>query len=324
MCKLFSLSTGLFICMLACQPPKDARRNFVEAGTEQVDPTKIYSLIGEELPEKQLSQVDKVAFQENLEIAKAVYESSPDSLDAIIWYGRRLAYLGSYIEAIKVYSDGLKLYPDAYQLYRHRGHRYITTRQLSKAIDDFELAAYYSLNQENRIEPDGKPNRLNQPISNDKFNIWYHFGLAYYLRGRYDKALSAYTKCEEFCDNNDLKVAVNYWQYLTYLKLGNAELAQALLDSVEVDQELVENRSYHDLLMLFKKEKSIEALQMKLPELESGLDPTYGYGMGIFYRMEAENEKANEVFLRVAASQKWDAFGYIAAEAELKTIFPVP
>jgi len=44
----------------------------------------------------------------------------------------------------------------------------------------------------NQIEPDGLPNAKNIPISTLKGNIWYHLGLAYYLKGDFENALWAY------------------------------------------------------------------------------------------------------------------------------------
>ena len=319
-----TLIVTFIIFSISCQPPERSERKVYAVPEEAKDPDKIYNLMDEELPEKVLSEKQQALFESNLEDARQSYTSTPDSLEAIIWYGRRLAYLGRYLEAIKVYSDGLRIFPDSYRLYRHRGHRYITTRQLEKAIKDYELAAYYSRGTENQIEPDGLPNKLNQPLSNDQFNIWYHFGLAYYLSGRYDKALSAYNKCQEVSDNDDLKVATTYWQYLTYKKLGNNELASASLNGVSSQMQLIENTDYHDLLLLFKGEKNGEELIQSATKKDGMINPTLAYGIASNYQHTGELDKANELFLRTIESPQWDAFGYIAAEAELKTIFPVP
>lgn len=312
------------ILVFSCQPSSQSTSKPIPVTEEAKDPDKIYNLMNEELPEKSLTNNQRTLYETNLAKAKEAFDTKPDSLEAIIWYGRRLAYLGNYLEAIQVYSDGLRLYPDSYHLLRHRGHRYITTRQLSKAIKDYELAAYYSLNVENQIEPDGLPNKLNQPLGNDKFNIWYHFGLAYYLSGRYDKALSAYNKCQEFSDNNDLKVATTYWQYLTYMKLGNKELAIGLTESISSDMEIIENDPYKDLLLLFKGDVKPDELLAKASNEEGILNPTIAYGIASNYQHRGNIDKANELFLRIMESPQWDAFGYLAAEAELKTIFPVP
>ena len=60
---------------------------------------------------------------------QANFEVNPDSLDYIIWFGRRLAYLYHYKDAIRVYTEGLATHPDSYRLLRHRGHRYISIRK---------------------------------------------------------------------------------------------------------------------------------------------------------------------------------------------------
>ncbi|WP_179213367.1 tetratricopeptide repeat protein [Ekhidna lutea] len=280
--------------------------------------------MGEELSPIQVSEEARVVYDSNLRIAKRNFEANPDSLELIIWYGRRLAYLGKYLEAIEAYTQGLQKFPTSHKLRRHRGHRYITTRQLDKAVDDFEMAAFYSVNAENAIEPDGLPNRINQPLSNDKFNIWYHYGLAHYLNGRFDKAISAYRKCMEFSDNNDLLTATSYWLFMTYKKIGNAELADELLKPISNDMKIIENDAYLDLLLLFKGEKSAENLIQKAFPENGNIDPTLGYGIGNWYQQRGNTEKANEIFLKILDSPSWASFGYIAAEAELTTAFPVP
>jgi len=316
----------LSIIIAGCQPGSNrAGAEQSEMPAAQVkDPTKIYNLMGEELPQKQLKEDTQAKFEKNLRAARANFEANPDSLELIIWYGRRLAYLGRYLEAIEVYTAGLEKFPTSYKLRRHRGHRYITTRQLDKAISDFEMAAFYSLNAKNATEPDGLPNRLNKPLGNDKFNIWYHYGLAHYLNGRYDKAISAYKKCMEFSDNGDLLTATSYWLYMTYRKIGNKELADQVLSSINKNMQVIENDAYLDLLLLFKGEKKAEDLyKVAFPE-DGDIDPTLGYGIGNWYQQQGKTEKANEVFLKILDSPSWDAFGYIAAEAELTTAFPVP
>lgn len=314
----------LILLIVGCQAPQNRAVVTSPESAVEKDPNKIYSFMNQELPPKSIPDATRVNHEKKLETARNNVNSNPDSLDLIIWYGRRLAYLGNYLESIQVYSDGLVMYPSSYRLRRHRGHRYITTRQIEKAIQDYEMAAYYSINVENQIEPDGLPNKLNKPLGNDKFNIWYHFGLAYYLNGRYDKALSAYTKCMEFSDNDDLRAATSYWKYLTYKKLGNMELANELLNSISSKMIMVENDPYLDLLLLFKGEKQSDELIKEATDDQGQLNPTLAYGIGSYFQHQGRFDKANEIFLKTVESPNWDAFGYIAAEAELKTIFPVP
>lgn len=314
------------LLFLQCQQGNNsaAAESSTAVAVSEKDPLKVYNLMGEELPAKELTADAKQKLESNLLEAQNNYNSFPDSLELIIWYGRRLAYLGRYLDAIDVYTSGLEKFPTSYTLRRHRGHRYISTRQLTKAIEDFEMAAYYSLNAPNAIEPDGIPNKLNKPLGNDKFNIWYHYGLAHYLSGRYDKAISAYKKCIEFSDNDDLLAATSYWLYMTYMKIGNPELAKSILEPITNKMVMVENDAYLDLLLLFKGEKSAEDLMKQAFPEGGAIDPTMGYGIGNWYQQQGNIDRANEIFLKILESPRWDAFGFIAAEAELTAAFPVP
>lgn len=315
----------LVLTLFSCQTPnREASKVRNLAISEEKPINKIVSFLGEDLIGKELSNEAREKYEKNLQEAKERLDLNPDSLELIIWYGRRLAYLGRYLESIQVYTDGLNKYPLSYKLRRHRGHRYITTRQISKAVDDYELAAFHSTNATNAIEPDGLPNKLNKPLGNDFFNIWYHFGLAHYLDGRYDKAISAYIQCMKVSDNNDLLVATSYWLYMCYKKVGNVEMADNLLNPINAKIRLIENDAYLDLLLLFKGEYNAEKMLEKATSKDGILNPTLAYGIGNWYQQHGNTDKANGIFLQIMESPNWDSFGFIAAERELTSAFPVP
>ena len=92
---------------------------------------------------------------------KEAFEADEKDLEKIIWHGRFTAYLGNYREAISVYSKAIEMYPDEARLYRHRGHRYITLREIDKAIIDLSRAASLIEGKENQVEEDGMPNSQN-------------------------------------------------------------------------------------------------------------------------------------------------------------------
>ena len=244
----FSLVFLIIALLVACQTQtQETRRPQVRT----IEADSITSFLGSELLPKDFPDGTRSKYEKQLDEAKANYDTYPDSVELIIWYGRRLAYLGKYLEAIKVYSEGIAKYPTSHRLRRHRGHRFITIRQIDKAIADFELAAFNSTNIENRIEPDGLPNKIRRPISNDKFNIYYHFGLAHYLNGRFDKAVSAYKKCMEFSDNSDLVIATTYWLYLSARRIGNDDLANEILGKISSRMKVIENYDYNGSTTIF-------------------------------------------------------------------------
>ena len=78
---------------------------------------------------------------EDIEAARADYESDPDDADAIIWLGRRIGYTGRYRDAIEVFSEGIFKHLDDARMYRHRGHRWISVREFDRAIEDLSHAA---------------------------------------------------------------------------------------------------------------------------------------------------------------------------------------
>jgi hypothetical protein len=54
---------------------------------------------------------------------------------------------------------------------------------------------------------------------------------------------------------------------------------------------------------------------------EEGLDPsTLGYGVGNWNLYNGRREEAVRAFRQVLAGDQWSAFGYIAAEADLKRL----
>ncbi|HEY0810658.1 MAG TPA: tetratricopeptide repeat protein, partial [Longimicrobiales bacterium] len=158
--------------------------------------------------------------EENLARAQAEFARDTTNADAIIWLGRRHAYLGHYQEAIDVYTRGVSLHPQDARMYRHRGHRYITLRQFDNAIRDFDTAAQLIKGKPDEIEPDGAPNKYNIPTSTLQSNIWYHLALAHYLKHDFEAALPAWLEAMKVSTNDDMKVATADWLYMTYRRLG--------------------------------------------------------------------------------------------------------
>ncbi len=284
----------------------------------------ILSVQGQPFPPKAFEGGQKQRRIQQLAAARQKYEGQPDSIEYIIWYGRRLGYLGRYLEAIEVYSQGLVQHPESFKLLRHRGEAYITVRNFDAAKSDLEKAAFFSRNAPNEIEPDGLPNRLNRPLTNTKFNIWYHLGLTYYLKGNFDQAISAYKKCLEASDNDDLIVATSTWLYRTYVKIGNTEEALAILNPIDSNMRLIENRPYLNILMLFKNELTPERIYEIAIRRDNSLDPTVGYGLGNWYVLQGQVETASETFDQVLAGTSWDSFGYIASEVERANLTTAP
>jgi len=249
-----------------------------------------------------------------LDKAKKDYQEEPGNIDNIIWYGRRTAYAGDYREAIRIYSRGIKIFPDDARLYRHRGHRYISIRELKRAITDFEKAAELIQGQEDEVEPDGMPNALNIPVSTLHTNIWYHLGLAYYLNNDMENALVVYRKGIEAYVNDDNIVSLTHWLYMTLRRLDRDDEAHMALIPIHADMNIIENMTYHQLCLFYKGEIPLESLTD--PDFSNIMNDAVAYGIGSWFLYNGQEDWAKTVFEKILEGEIWASFGYIAAEAD--------
>ena len=261
-------------------------------------------------------------FETKLDDAWLLFAKDSKSAENIIWLGRRTAYLGRYKDAITIYTQGIHQFPSDARLYRHRGHRFITLRCFDAAISDFEKAARLIKGKRDAIEPDGLPNARNIPTSTLQSNIWYHLGLAYYLKGDFVRALAAYREAEKVSKNPDMLVATTNWLYMTLRRLGREEEARKTLITINDDLDIIENADYYKLIGIYKgKLKPADLWPEGTQNSNTLTNATIGYGVGNWFLYNGQRAEAERLFRQVTAGNQWSSFGYIAAEAELKREF---
>ena len=281
------------------------------------------SLLGRPLV-RPTHDAEKLArLEQNLANAQARFDQDPADEDAIIWLGRRKAYLSCYREAIDIYSRGLEIHPGSYRLLRHRGHRYITTRQFDRAIADLTRAAELTEGVPDQVEQDGAPNALGIPISTTRGNIYYHLGLAHYLAGNFEKALRAYEKRTELDRNDDNRCSTAYWRHINLQRLGRADDAAAAIGGITEGMNVIENGVYYELVLLYKSVLSL--VDLTDSDVANGLsdarinDATLMYGISIWHLFQSDAQRARSMWNEIVTADDaaWAAFGYIAAEADL-------
>jgi tetratricopeptide (TPR) repeat protein len=267
-----------------------------------------------------LSDEARREMEAKLAAARADYEKNRDDADAIIWLGRRTAYLGRFREAIRIFSEGVEKHPRDARMYRHRGHRYITLRCFDLAAQDLGRAARLVENRPDEVEPDGLPNARNTPTSTLKTNVFYHLGLAHYLKGDFARASAAFRECVRFSKNPDMLAAASHWLYATLRRMGRAEEARRVLEGFDDEAEVIENHDYRRLLLMYKGRTTPERLLSEAAGAGAqGLGyATTAYGVGAWYAYNKRPERAVRVFLDVLETRQATSFGYIAAEAELR------
>ncbi|MFT4538473.1 MAG: tetratricopeptide (TPR) repeat protein [Planctomycetota bacterium] len=286
------------------------------------------SLLGEDLVRDEAEGERAEKLDADLDAALANWSAAPSEMTAI-WVGRRIAYTGRYREAIQWYSERIRDFPHSYKLLRHRGHRYISVRELPLAIADLSLAALRSRGLPDEVEPDGAPNRYGIPTSTTQSNIYYHLGLAHYVLGDFTSALDAYGRCLDVSRvNNDMWAATAHWTYLTLRRLEQEDTpginpgvasfrgdANAVLASLPRELIVIENAAYRDTLRMYRGELWPDEV---LARNTGGIGmASAGYGVATWLNLCGEEEKANELLHRIIDEAPWSAFGRIAAEADL-------
>ncbi len=306
------------VCLFSCNSPK--KETQTETQTETVvTPVEVWpheyqaiSQLGDTLYSKPPSENMLQQYEEK----KAAYESNPNHLDNLIWYGRFTAYTGDYRKAIQIYSEALQKFPNESRLLRHRGHRYISVREFGKAIEDLEKAVALIEGTENKIEEDGLPNQYNIPVSTQHGNIYYHLGLAYYLNRNLPKALEAYKKCLSLSHNPDNVVSATHWIYMIQRRMARNQAAQNYLKIIKPDMKVLENTSYHKACLFYKGDLELEDIYPTTGE-NNPSNSALKYAVGNWYWYSGKTEQAEGIYRTLLSSDDWASFGYIAAETDL-------
>lgn len=264
-----------------------------------------------------------------LEAAQAHYEADP-SLAHTVWYGRVLGFRYKIDDAITVFSEGLERFPESFELLRQRGHRYLSARRFAEGEADLARAAALIEGMAEWIEPDGPGNELPVPATSIQFNTWYHLALARYLRRDWDGAEAAYRSCIGWVrpDDYDGLTACNDWLYMTLRRKGDLAAAEEVLKAIPeglADEAFVEGPSYYRRLRMYRGELQPDDLlspekgSQVIHDVET-IYATQGYGVGNWYLYNGETDKARAVFEQILRGRSRFAFGFIAAELDLREL----
>ncbi len=276
----------------------------------------------------EISENTRKIYETKFAEAKADFDKKPNEADAIIWLGRRTAYLGNYKEAIKIFTTGIEKFPKDARFYRHRGHRFITIRCFDDAIKDFQSAQQIIkvTGKLDEVEPDGLPNARNIPTSTLWTNIYYHQGLAFYLKGDFNRATAAFMGSFNNSKTDDMRVASAHWVYMSAHRFvsneGRKELEksakQFIKREIKDNLDIIENEDYDKLVKLYQGKLKTEDLMTQ--DANSLSNASLGYGVGNWFLYNGETEKALKIFRQIVAGNQWASFGFIAAETEQKRI----
>lgn len=284
-------------------------------GAARAQGSEATSLLGRKLAAPAIAPDARTRMEARLATALATWEQNKDDADALVWVGRRTAYLGRFREAIAIFTDGIARHPGDARFFRHRGHRYLTVREIDLAIADFEKAAALIAGQPDEVEPDGQPNARNIPTSTLHSNIYYHLALGYYLKRDFVRAADTWRRARDVVRNADNLVAASHWLYLSLRRAGRAEEAAAVLAPIDARLEVIENGSYHSLLLMYKGERTPEDVLKAAGEGSSAT--AVRYGVSAWYLINGKRREAAQLWATILEGPDWPSFGHLAAEAEI-------
>ena len=252
--------------------------------------------------------------EQDLADARVLWNADPTEAHAI-WVGRRIAYLGRYREALAWYSARIAEHPNSYRLLRHRGHRRISVRDFEGAEVDLSKAWLLAQSHPNQLEPDGAPNEYGIPRSSDHGNILYHLALALHLQGRWNEAAAMWKAAEDAALNDDSRAAALNWRFHALVRAGRAPEARRAVADVRSRWRIIENHAYLDLCLLYAGRLTRE--QVLEGEPDGIQDVTRRYGVAAWTYAMGDPAKATAEWARLVEQGPWNAFGVIAAEADI-------
>lgn len=243
--------------------------------------------------------------------ADAALAADPKNVDLILAAARSRDVALQFHAAIEVYTRGLAIAPTDVRLLRFRGHRYISVRQFGPAVADLQRAV---------------------ALAPSSFDVAYHLALAHYMRGEFDAAATVYRSCLDAATPGPLpagwrsctttratdndRVAVIDWLYRSLRRAGRHDEARALLAPFVAGLKVGENEAYYTALRFYRGDVTESQALTPTTANENRL-VTIGYGIAVHYGANGDSERACELLQRIANEPNWNAFGVIAAEADL-------
>ncbi len=223
----------------------------------------------------------------------------PANSDAYLLKCRSLSALRRHAEAVDACTESLRLRPDQPETLRDRGHYYLNLGQIEPGLADLQKAA--SLTTRDR-------------------GVYYHLGLAYYLKGDFPRAAGAYETCVANSGDDAAKVECQAWLLPSLLRSGRKDEAKKLLAAVPAAPIEGHPGNYLDRLLLFRGAKTEAQVAATMSAEGPISEATVGYSIGIWHLLNRREAKAREYFERSVASNYTPAWGYRASEAELKRL----
>lgn len=230
--------------------------------------------------------------------ARAARAQSPRSAGLLLALGLAQASVRQYREAIATFGDGIAIEPNNVLLHRWRGHRLLSTGQYGKSLAD--LSRGFALDSLN-------------------YDVLYHLGAVRFIRGEFAQAADAFRRAQPLAPNANELAGATDWLWMSLSRAGRRDEAQRALAPITDSLPITTATAYMQRLRLYRGLSTPE--QVLTPaDTASVQRSTLSYGVGNWYLSRGDSVNAKVWFQRAIAAGGWPAFGYLAAEQELKRL----
>ena len=228
--------------------------------------------------------------------AQGAVAADPRSVERLIALGVAQSGARQFREAIATFTRGLALAPNDAMLYRWRGHRYLSVRELDRAAAD--LARGLALDSTN-------------------YGILYHLGVLRYVRGDFAGAAAAFARAQPRAPDAGELAGATDWRWMSLARAGRRAAADSMLRARP--DSLPTTVAYRQRLRLYRGEIGPDAV-LTAADTSDVAAATLSYGVGNWYLVRGDTARARQWLARAVASGGWPAFGFMAAEADLRRL----
>lgn len=228
--------------------------------------------------------------------AQAAVAADPRNVALLMQLGIAQSGARQFRQAISTFSRAIELDPGNAMLYRWRGHRHLSVREYDRAVADFTRGL---------------------AIDNTNYGIWYHLGVWRFVHGDFVAASAAFARAQSLAPDAAEHTGSVDWRWMSLARAGRQAAADSLLrarpDSVPA------NNAYSQRLRLYRGEVGPDAVITPADTGDVAV-ATLSYGIGNWHLVRGDTAAARSWFERSVRSGGWPAFGFMAAEAELRRL----
>ncbi len=226
--------------------------------------------------------------------AERALAADPRNVALFIQLGTAQSAMRQFREAIQTFSRGLEVAPDHPMLLRWRGHRYLSVRELDRALADLERGLR---------------------LDSTNYGILYHLGIVRFARGEFARAAELFARGQPRAPDAGELAGSTDWLWMSLMRAGKVAEARAMLD--RRPDSLPVTNAYTRRLQLYRGEIGPDEVFTPADTADVQV-ATLSFGLGNWYLLKGDRAKAREWFQKSIASGGWPGFGFILSEIELR------